>query len=118
MLWFSRRERWRIPAALWQGGAITLGLMGTLGAIMLVSWNEFFVGFHRIFFQDGTWTFAYSDTLIRLFPLRFWIDASVGIVILLGLTAVVCLVAGSLWLRRRRGSDVNAPAREPDGGSG
>ncbi len=29
-------------------------------------------GFHHLFFQGDTWLFLYSDTLIRLFPERFW----------------------------------------------
>ncbi|MEJ2126169.1 MAG: hypothetical protein P8X84_01420 [Candidatus Bathyarchaeota archaeon] len=27
--------------------------------------------FHQLFFTSGTWTFYTSDTLIRLFPMRF-----------------------------------------------
>jgi len=36
---------------------------------------SFFVGFHALFFEGDSWLFLYSDTLIRLFPLRFWQDA-------------------------------------------
>jgi uncharacterized membrane protein len=28
-----------------------------------------------LFFTGDSWLFLYSDTLIRLFPMRFWQDA-------------------------------------------
>jgi uncharacterized membrane protein len=55
-----------------------------------------FVGFHQVFFDAGTWTFAYSDTLIRLFPERFW-QVAFGAVAL-GTGAM----AGLLWAAARR----------------
>jgi len=60
--------------------AISLGGWVTIGLVMLVImgvWLDFealFTGFHRIFFKGDTWLFLYSNTLIRLFPERFWQD--------------------------------------------
>ena len=42
---------------------------------LLVTFSTVFVSFHRIFFEGATWLFLYTDTLIRLFPERFWQDA-------------------------------------------
>lgn len=61
--------------AVSRGGWLTVGLIGLVVVSILVSFNAFFVGFHRVFFEGDTWLFAYSDTLIRLFPERFWMDA-------------------------------------------
>ena len=36
---------------------------------------SFFTGFHHLFFEGDSWLFLFSDTLIRLFPIRFWQDA-------------------------------------------
>jgi integral membrane protein (TIGR01906 family) len=36
---------------------------------------EFFALFHSLFFTGDSWLFYFSDTLIRLFPIRFWEDA-------------------------------------------
>ena len=43
---------------------------------MLVSFDSFFTRFHAVLFETGTWTFLYSDTLIRLFPIKFWADVA------------------------------------------
>lgn len=67
---------------LMRGGWLMVGLSVAIGLIVLVGiaidpdifWN-FFVGFHSLFFTGDSWLFAYSDTLIRLFPIRFWQDA-------------------------------------------
>jgi integral membrane protein (TIGR01906 family) len=64
---------------LWK--SITLGGWLTLGVIFLVILSTFidfsalFTAFHGLFFQGDTWLFYESDTLIRLYPLKFWSDA-------------------------------------------
>jgi integral membrane protein (TIGR01906 family) len=67
---------------LMRGGWLMIGLAATVGLIVVVGilvnpnvfWN-FFAGFHSLFFEGDSWLFLYSDTLIRLFPIRFWQDA-------------------------------------------
>jgi integral membrane protein (TIGR01906 family) len=59
---------------LQRGGIVTLILIGLIIIAVLTVFNEIFIIFHEIFFKAGTWTFLYSDTLIRLFPERFWED--------------------------------------------
>ncbi len=74
------------------GGWLVIGLGGLIGLIVVaglvlnpdVFW-EFFAFFHSLFFKGNTWLFLYSDTLIRLFPLRFWEDTFlIGALITLG----------------------------------
>jgi integral membrane protein (TIGR01906 family) len=67
---------------LMRGGWLMVGLAAVIGVVVVVGivvnpnifWN-FFAGFHSLFFEGDSWLFLYSDTLIRLFPLRFWQDA-------------------------------------------
>ncbi len=87
--------RWRVPAALLRGSALTLGLLGAVGAYMALSWGQFFTTFHRIFFEGQTWIFDYADTLIRLFPMRFWMDVAFVIVGPLIVESVV--IGGAAW---------------------
>ena len=65
-----------------RGGWLIVGLAVTIGLIVVIGiafnpnvFNSFFVAFHSLFFEGDSWLFLYSDTLIRLFPLRFWQDA-------------------------------------------
>lgn len=80
------------------GGYLTFGVILGLGLIASVSFWQFFTAFHGIFFQGDTWIFAYSDTLIRLYPIRFWQDVALYI---LGGAMLVGAALG-FFLRRRR----------------
>ena len=57
-----------------RGGWITIGLIALILVGVALSFRTLFTDFHRIFFQGDTWLFLYSDSLIRLFPMRFWQD--------------------------------------------
>lgn len=84
-----------LAVALQWGGLLTAGLVAIVGLLAVVAWQVWFVAFHEIFFAPGTWTFNYSDTLIRLFPEKFWFDAALtiaGLGLLGGL-----LLASSIW---------------------
>ena len=59
-----------------RGCALLWGAAAAVGLVAVVSFDWFFTQFHRLFFADGTWTFYETDTLIQLFPLRFWMDAT------------------------------------------
>ena len=59
---------------LQRGGMVTLIFIGLIILSVLTAFNYIFIIFHELFFKVGTWTFLYSDTLIRLFPERFWQD--------------------------------------------
>jgi len=60
-----------------------------------VSFWQFFTLFHELFFTGDSWIFEYSDTLIRLFPLRFWQDLFLFIPILIA----ICGLALGLFLK-------------------
>lgn len=77
-----------------RGGWLTIGLMGAIGVFAALSFWQFFTIFHGLFFSEGSWMFLYSDTLIRLFPMRFWQDVFIFIGILTiggGLVLVLAL---------------------------
>lgn len=69
---------------LWMIGlAMTLGLIAGAGILLNpeIFWT-FFSGFHTLFFEGDSWLFYYSDTLIRLFPIRFWQDAVIAMAVI------------------------------------
>ena len=56
--------------------SIAIGLIALIGiAVSPNLFFQFFAGFHSLFFEGDSWLFLFSDTLIRLFPIRFWQDA-------------------------------------------
>jgi len=67
-----------------RGGWLTAGLVGAIGIFAGLSFWQFFEIFHSFFFEADSWMFFYSDTLIRLFPMRFWQDAVIIIFVLAG----------------------------------
>ncbi|MDQ4046176.1 MAG: TIGR01906 family membrane protein [Actinomycetota bacterium] len=121
IIYLRRRSNGGVRRGLFAGAIITLVLITGLGMLAFLGWEQFFTEFHRIFFASGTWTFALQDTLIRLFPGQFWIDAGIVIAALVLLTAVVTLIL--TWpTRRRRGLPKRAKKgrkdRPEDAGSG
>ncbi len=106
-LWAWRAHQVRsFRAGLSRGGWITIGFAALIGSIVLIGmlmdpnvfW-DFFAWFHSLFFKGDSWIFEYSDTLIRLFPIRFWEDTF--------LAAAAIVLAGGLGLAlgaRNRGT--------------
>jgi integral membrane protein (TIGR01906 family) len=71
---------------LGNGGRAAVVIVFILIVAIMLAFNAVFTGFHLIFFEGDSWMFAYSDTLIRLFPLRFWQDVFIieGALVLVG----------------------------------
>lgn len=93
-----------VNRAFFHGSIIILMALILLGVWMLTGFDTFFTVFHGLFFAEGTWLFSYNDTLIRLFPLRFWQDAGMGIAILIAfiasvITAVTVFVSRQMILK-------------------
>ena len=99
-LLLQRSTRQDVFLALYGGGLLTVGLLLVLSAFVLLSWRTFFIQFHELFFAAGTWTFDWSDSLIREFPDKFWFDA--GTIICVGtlLAGIVVAAVGRLASRR------------------
>jgi integral membrane protein (TIGR01906 family) len=69
---------------LGRGGWLTAIAIAVIIVFVLLSFGVFFVAFHNVFFEPGTWVFEFSDTLIRLFPERFWRDIFIYVGVLAG----------------------------------
>jgi integral membrane protein (TIGR01906 family) len=113
ILYLRKRSPGGVRRGLFAGSIITLVLILGLGTLAVLGWQQFFTEFHRIFFAEGSWTFSMDDTLIRLFPGQFWIDAGMVIAGLVLAASLVTLVL--TWpTRRRRGlaKDQAVPAAD------
>ena len=97
---FSRQEAYR---GIFYGGLATTAVLLSIGLLIGLAWEFFFIQFHELLFPPGTWMFARSDSLIRLFPEQFWFDVGVlisGGALLLGVL-VTALGYGLLKLSNR-----------------
>ncbi len=75
--WISQYTNALQRGGWWMIGlAVSLGVIAGAGILLNpdIFW-VFFSWFHSLFFTGDSWLFYYSDTLIRLFPIRFWQDA-------------------------------------------
>ncbi|MEK6221771.1 MAG: TIGR01906 family membrane protein [Chloroflexota bacterium] len=61
------------------GGKTTMFLLAGLLIFIAINFNQVFITFHAIFFEGDSWIFLFSDTLIRLFPMRFWQDTFIAL---------------------------------------
>lgn len=82
-----------------RGSWLTVFSLATIILLVFLSFGVLFVAFHNVFFQPGTWTFQYSDTLIRLFPERFWRDIFIYVGVLAAGAALLLI-----YILRPRGN--------------
>jgi integral membrane protein (TIGR01906 family) len=94
-----RDAQLRISTSLLWGSLLTIALLVALVALVYLNFDWFFTRFHLTFFEGDSWMFDFSDTLIRLFPERFWFDAA-SLWGLLTLGEAVIL-GGIAWLSGR-----------------
>ncbi len=61
------------------GGWLTVIFVSSILLFLAIDFDALFTAFHGLFFKGNTWLFAYSDTLIRLYPIIFWRDVFIYI---------------------------------------
>lgn len=96
------RSHWWHAAlrALYQSCLALFLALAAIGVLAYTNFDVFFTAFHRVFFSGDSWLFFYTDTLIQLYPVPFWMDAT-WILALLSLAE--CVVVGTLaYLLYRR----------------
>ena len=87
----------RLPVYIFRGCLVIAAAMAAIAGAALFNFNGFFVFFHRVFFQGDSWLFSATDSLIRLFPLPFWIDAAAMWIMLVAAETIVVGAAAYLW---------------------
>lgn len=74
----------------WSGWAV-IALISLIFLFVAINFDSLFSWFHMLFFEEGSWQFFTSDTLIRLFPLYFWQNAFIAV-------GLLCLAIGILLI--------------------
>lgn len=100
---FARtRLRAVVPIGLLAGALGTLAIALLAVPVILLGFDGFFVRFHEVFFSGDSWRFNDADTLIRIYPERFWQDVSrLAAAIAVG-QAIVLVPLSWWWLRSAR----------------
>jgi integral membrane protein (TIGR01906 family) len=96
ILW-QRGEYTAFASAIQSGGLLTSGIIMTIALLAVFAWQTWFDLFHRFLFVPGSWLFSYSDTLIRLFPVKFWFDATLTISLLSFVGGLLLALVGRQW---------------------
>lgn len=80
--------------ALGRGGLLTLLLLSGLTPLIGLGWPFFFYQFHGLFFAAGTWSFAPTDSLLRLYPEQFFFEFALLVSLGAWLWALLATLAG------------------------
>ena len=87
-------DRRHLATALRRGGVATLVIGAVALVAIVVDFDDVLLGFHRLLFEGDTWHFADSDTLIRVYPERFWNWTGAAIGLLVVAQALLAVVVG------------------------
>ncbi len=101
-LYMCRKGGMGIHTGVRLGSIFSIIFMGAVAVVAVLGWDSFFRNFHKLFFSDGTWEFYADDSLIRLFPPQFWVDAGIaggGVFVLL---AIILFCLSFLGFKKRR----------------
>lgn len=98
----SRRTRAAALRGLRAGALLTVGLVALAALWLLVRFDLLLLGFHKLLFTGESWHFADSDTLIRVYPERFWSDTGRAVAALTLAQALVLYALARLAGGRRR----------------
>lgn len=102
-LWLGPGHWRTVGRGLRWGGTATLGLFGLMGALSLVDFDQLFLQFHLMSFDNDLWILdPTKDNLLMMFPQGFWYDSAIRLALATGSQALVAILVG--WLLSRRPS--------------
>ena len=93
------RLRTAVPRGLLAGALATIVVAVLLVPVILLGFDGFFTRFHEMFFEGDSWRFSSTDTLIRIYPERFWEDVSQLAAAITVVQAIVLAPLAWWWLR-------------------
>jgi len=101
-LLFLMKHTGYIWKGLRAGGWLLIFIINAIILSIALDFSAFFTWFHTLFFLGDSWIFYYSDTFIRLFPLRFWSDAFIDVSILSLIIALLAIIQPHKKMKTRQ----------------
>jgi len=89
--------------AMRDGGWATLFLIFAILLGVSINFDWLFTAFHHLFFTGDTWLFYFSDTLIRLFPMEFWMNLFIALGFFSILFSGILIWVGNRLSKRKSG---------------
>lgn len=106
-IWAREGSMRTLATQLLLSGALSVAVIGAVGAIAVTGFDQSFEQFHQIAFDNDLWRLNPTrDHLIQMFPQAFWQDVSlwVGIATMAELGVLAAVSALYLGLTRRSSS--------------
>ena len=104
--WLWQRASYRLAVGnqLRWGGVLTLGLFGAFGLLSLLDFDEIFLQFHLVSFDNDLWILdPTKDNLIMMFPQGFWYDSAIRLALATAGQALGAVVVGTLLAIKPKG---------------
>ncbi len=78
-------------------GLITVFLILISGIFTFTNYNKAFELFHNYVFDTTSWKFKSYDTLLRIYPMKFWFDGTVAVVVISFILSLTLITTGAVY---------------------
>ena len=80
------------------GSLITLILMAAVLTFSVINYDLAFEMFHNYLFDPYSWRFQPTDTLLRIYPMKFWYDGTILVILSSIAFSLISITLGSVLL--------------------
>ncbi len=78
-------------------GLFTIFLILITGIFTFTNYNKAFEIFHNYVFDTTSWKFKSYDTLLRVYPMKFWFDGTVAVTVISFILSLILIITGAVY---------------------
>ncbi|WP_148408877.1 TIGR01906 family membrane protein [Murimonas intestini] len=103
LVWTVIKAKKKDFSFLFGASLLSIVVPAVLGALIALNWDNFFVTFHHIFFNNDYWIFdAATDPVITILPDTFFMHCALMILGGVVLGSILCFAAEKILAKRSR----------------
>ena len=102
LLWILGTVILKDAKIVYYSGLFALVFHFTVAVLIFLNYNKAFELFHIVVFDPYSWRFKYTDTLLRIYPMKFWFDATVFVVVLSITFDLLALILGKVLKGKKK----------------
>lgn len=103
LVWTVIKAKKKDFSFLFGASLLSIVVPAVLGALIALNWDNFFVTFHHIFFNNDYWIFdAATDPVITILPDTFFMHCALMILGGVVLGSILCFTAGKILAKSSR----------------